>query len=305
MIQAPPVEKSTTRSGGLLLAIVLLGQFLAVLNVNIVNVATPTIEADLHSSGAGLQMIVAGYTITYAVLLITGARVGDLFGYRNTFLTGLALFTLTTLGCGLAPSTGWLVAFRFAQGAGAALMMPQVLTLIQHNYQGEARGRALGLWSAVVSGGIVVGQALGGILLGFGAGWRIVFLVLVPVGALLLLAGLKVLPADQGGGRAGLDPLGLVTLSAAVLLFIVPLVLGRDLGWPLWGWASMTLSLVMFAVFVQVERWVTARGGRPLVDARVLRAPGMRPGLAVLLFGPATWGAFLFTSALHLQGSCT
>ncbi|GAA3472459.1 MFS transporter [Nonomuraea roseola] len=302
MIQAPPVEKSTTRSGGLLLAIVLLGQFLAVLNVNIVNVATPTIEADLHSSGAGLQMIVAGYTITYAVLLITGARVGDLFGYRNAFLTGLALFTLTTLGCGLAPSTGWLVAFRFAQGAGAALMMPQVLTLIQHNYQGEARGRALGLWSAVVSGGIVVGQALGGILLGFGAGWRIVFLVLVPVGALLLLAGLRVLPADQGGGRAGLDPLGLVTLSAAVLLFIVPLVLGRDLGWPLWGWASMALSLVMFAVFVQVERWVTARGGRPLVDARVLRAPGMRPGLAVLLFGPATWGAFLFTSALHLQG---
>lgn len=133
MIQAPSVEKSTTRSGGLLLAIVLLGQFLAILNVNIVNVATPTIEADLQSSGAGLQMIVAGYTITYAVLLITGARVGDLFGYRNTFLTGLALFTLTTLGCGLAPSTGWLVAFRFAQGAGAALMMPQVLTLIQHN----------------------------------------------------------------------------------------------------------------------------------------------------------------------------
>ncbi|MER7500728.1 MFS transporter [Nonomuraea pusilla] len=289
-------------ANGLLLTIILVGQFLAILNVNIVNVATPTIEADLHSSGAGLQMIVAGYTIVYAVLLITGARVGDLFGYRRAFLTGLALFTVTTLGAGLAPSTGLLIAFRLAQGAGAALMMPQVMTLIQRNYHGTARGRALGLWSAVVSGGIVVGQALGGILLGLGSGWRVVFLVLVPIGALLLAVGMKVLPRDEGGGRTGLDPLGLVTLSAAVLLFVVPLVLGRNLGWPLWGWICMGLSVVAFALFVRVERWVTARGGRPLVDARVLRAPGMRPGLGVLLFGPATWGAFLFTSALHLQG---
>jgi hypothetical protein len=111
-----------------------------------------------------------------------------------------------------------------------------------------------------------------------------------------------VLPADEGGGRTGLDPFGLATLSAAVLLFVVPLVLGRDLGWPVWGWVSMGLSAVTFAAFVRIERWVTARGGRPLVDARVLRAPGMRPGLAILLLGPATWGAFLFTSALHLQG---
>ncbi|MEV0200339.1 MFS transporter [Nonomuraea sp. NPDC050691] len=292
-----------TRAGGLLLTVILVGQFLAILNVNIVNVATPTIRADLHSSGAGLQMIVAGYTIVYAVLLITGARVGDLFGYRNAFLGGLALFGVTTLGAGLAPSTGWLVAFRLVQGAGAALMMPQVMTLIQRNYQGAARGRALGLWSAVISGGIVVGQAMGGVLLGLGAGWRIVFLVMVPIAVLLLAAGVKVLPADGGGARrTGLDPAGLVTLSAAVLLLVVPLVLGRDLHWPLWGWISMGLSVVMFVVFVRVERWVTARGGRPLVDASVLRAPGMRPGLGVLLFGPATWGAFLFTSALHLQG---
>ncbi|WP_214327233.1 MFS transporter [Nonomuraea sediminis] len=299
---APVTQPERTKSSGLLLAIILVGQFLAILNVNIVNVATPTIEADLRSSGAGLQMIVAGYTIVYAVLLITGARVGDLFGYRRAFLIGLALFNLTTLGAGLAPDTGSLVAFRFAQGAGAAMMMPQVMTLIQRNYTGAARGRALGLWSAVVSGGIVVGQALGGILLGLGAGWRIVFLVLVPIGVVLWIAGVRVLPADQGGGKAGLDPWGLLSLSAAVLLLVVPLVLGRDLHWPAWGWASMALSVVVFGAFVRIERWVTSRGGRPLVDARVLRAPGMRPGLMVLLFGPATWGAFLFTSALHLQG---
>ncbi|MEU8250950.1 MFS transporter [Nonomuraea sp. NPDC048916] len=298
---APVIRPKRTRASGLLLTVILVGQFLAILNVNIVNVATPTIEADLRSSGAALQMIVAGYTIVYAVLLITGARVGDLFGYRNAFLGGLALFTLSTLGAGLAASSGWLIGFRFAQGAGAALMMPQVLTLIQRNYHGAARARAIALWSAVVSGGIVSGQALGGILLGFGAGWRVVFLVLVPIGVLLLIAGVKTLPADVERGRGGLDPWGLVSLSAAVLLFVVPLVLGRDLGWPLWGWISMALSVVTFGVFVAVERWVTARGGRPLVSAGVLRAPGMRPGLGVLLFGPATWGAFLFISALHLQ----
>ncbi|SDL56500.1 MFS transporter [Nonomuraea jiangxiensis] len=301
LVPAAGTKPQQAKASGLLLAIILVGQFLAILNVNIVNVATPTIEADLRSSGAGLQMIVAGYTVVYAVLLITGARVGDLLGQRKAFLGGLAVFTLTTLGAGLAPTTGWLIAFRLLQGAGAAMMMPQVLTLIQRNYHGAARGRAIGLWSLVISGGIVVGQALGGILLGFGAGWRIVFLVLVPIGALLLAAGLRVLPADRGGGATGLDPWGLISLSAAVLLFVVPLVLGRDLGWPVWGWISMALSVVTFVVFVRIERWVTARGGRPLVDSRVLRAPGMRPGLAILLFGPATWGAFLFTSSLHLQ----
>ncbi|MCA2186236.1 MFS transporter [Nonomuraea cavernae] len=297
----PVIPPERTRASGLLLTVILVGQFLAILNVNIVNVATPTIEADLRSSGAALQMIVAGYTIVYAVLLITGARLGDLFGYRNAFLGGLALFTLMTLGAGLAASTGWLIGFRFGQGAGAALMMPQVLTLIQRNYHGAARGRAIALWSAVVSGGIVAGQALGGILLGFGAGWRVVFLVVVPIGALLLIAGVRALPADDERGQGGLDPWGLISLSAAVLLLVVPLVLGRDLGWPPWGWVSMGLSVVVFGVFVAVERRVTARGGRPLISAGVLRAPGMRPGLGVLLFGPATWGAFLFTSALHLQ----
>src|SRR5689334_5474213 len=118
LVPAADTKPQQAKASGLLLAIILVGQFLAILNVNIVNVATPTIESDLRSSGAGLQMIVAGYTIVYAVLLITGARVGDLLGYRKAFLGGLAVFTLTTLGAGLAPTTGWLIAFRLLQGAG-------------------------------------------------------------------------------------------------------------------------------------------------------------------------------------------
>src|SRR6266576_7331425 len=128
---------------GLVLAVVLIGQFMAVLDASIVNVAAPSIHAVLHASGASLQLVVAGYTITYAVLLVTGARLGDILGHRRVFLGGAALFTLASLGCGLAPSAGSLVALRFIQGVGAAVMIPQVLSLIQRTFtQPVARARS-------------------------------------------------------------------------------------------------------------------------------------------------------------------
>src|SRR6516165_6126479 len=150
---------------GAVLAIVLTGQLMAVLDATIVNVAVPSMHADLHASGAGLQLIVAGYTIAYAVLLVTGARLGDILGHRRMFLAGLVLFTLASLGCGLAASAGFLVGLRFIQGAGAALMIPQVLSLIQRTHAGPARARAMSSYSAVLAGGAVVGQLAGGLLI--------------------------------------------------------------------------------------------------------------------------------------------
>ena len=126
-------------SPGAILAIVLTGQFMALLDASVVNVAAPAIHADLHASGAGLQLVIAGYVVTYAVLLVTGARLGDILGHRTVFLFGVALFTLASLGCGLAGSTDLLVALRFVQGAGAAAMIPQVLSLIQRSFPGPAR----------------------------------------------------------------------------------------------------------------------------------------------------------------------
>src|SRR5579864_4672942 len=138
---------------GVLLTIVLVAQFMALLDTSIVNVGIPTIQASLHASGASLQLIVAGYTITYAVLLVTGARLGDILGHRRVFLTGLAIFTLSSLVCGLAPTAGSLIALRFVQGVGAAAMIPQVLSLIQRTYQGAARTRAMSTYSAVLATG--------------------------------------------------------------------------------------------------------------------------------------------------------
>src|SRR5207244_10453442 len=151
---------------GLVLAVVLIGQFMAVLDASIVNVAAPSIHAVLHASGASLQLVVAGYTIAYAVLLVTGARLGDILGHRRMFRAGVLLFTLASLGCGLAPSTGPLIGLRFAQGVGAALMIPQVLSLLQRTYPSPGpRARAMSLYATVISGGAVLGQVIGGVLI--------------------------------------------------------------------------------------------------------------------------------------------
>ncbi len=305
LLDRPGVASGAATRPGSVLAVLLLGQFMAILDVSIVNVAAPTLRGDLHASGAGLQMTIAGYTISYAVLLITGARLGDRLGHGRAFRWGLAGFTTASLLCGLAPTTGTLIAFRLLQGVGAALMMPQVMSLIQRTFDGAARARALSLYSAVIACGAVVGQVLGGVIVSadlFGTGWRPVFLVNVPIGAVLLLLARKRLPADRGEPGRGLDPAGVVTLSAAVLLLVVPLVLGHEEHWPLWGWFSLAASPLAFAAFVQVERRLVARGGTPLVSDRVLRAPGLLIGAASLFLALINYGGYLFVFALHLQG---
>ena len=293
----------TTRPGGVL-AVLLLGQFMAILDVSIVNVAAPTLRLDLHASGSGLQLAIAGYTISYAVLLITGARLGDRLGHGRAFRAGLAGFTVASLLCGLAPNTATLVAFRLVQGAAAALMMPQVMSLIQRTFDGTARARALSLYSAVIACGAVVGQVLGGVIVSadlFGTGWRPVFLVNVPIGVVLLVLAGRQLPVDRGQPDRSLDPAGVVTLSAAVLLFVVPLVLGHEEHWPAWGWVCLGASGFAFAAFVAVERRLLAAGGAPLVSARVLRAPGLLLGAAALFIAMINYAGYLFTFALHLQ----
>ena len=290
---------------GPLLAIVLIGQFMAILDVSVVNVAAPTIRTDLGSSGAGLQLVIAGYTISYAVLLVTGARLGDLAGHRRMFQLGLALFTAASLACGLAWSTGALVGFRLLQGAGAALMVPQVLSLIQRTFGGAGRARALSIYATVIAGGAVVGQVVGGVLVSadlFGTQWRPVFLVNVPIGIALLAAGSRWLPGDRGEPGRRLDPLGVTTLSAAVLAFVVPLVLGHEQDWPLWGWVMLAASVALFGVFALVQRRVALAGGSPLVPGRLLRAPGVIPAALAIFAMMATYAGFLFSLALHLQG---
>ncbi|MER5964018.1 MFS transporter [Streptomyces sp. NPDC002057] len=301
-------DGGTDNRPGPLLGVVLAAQFMALLDVFIVNVAAPTIRAELSASGAALQLVVAGYTIAYAVLLITGARLGDLFGHRRMYLGGLALFTAASLACGLAADTGQLIAFRLVQGTGAALMIPQVLSLIQRNFTGEHRVRALSAYSAVLATGAAAGQVVGGVLVSadlFGTGWRPVFLVNVPIGVALLVLGARVLPRDTPAGptRArALDLPGLVLLAAAVSLLTVPLVLGQEQDWPLWSWLSLGGSLVLLALFGAYEAGLARRGGAPLIAPRVLRLPGMGRAVLWITLAMGVNAGFLFTLTLHLQG---
>jgi MFS family permease len=283
-----------------LLAIVLAGQFMTALDVNIANVAAPSIQANLHASGAGLQLVIAGYTIAYAMLLITGARLGDIVGHRDVYLGGVTLFTVASLACGLTGSTNQLIVFRCIQGVGAALLVPQVMSLIQRNFTGQARERALSAYAGVMAGGTIFGQIIGGALISadvYGSTWRPVFLVNVPIGVVLVILGCLRLPRDDGAAGRRIDLAGLVTLSVAVVMFVIPLVLGHEEHWPVWGWLMLAGSVVVFAAFVAVQRKVAA----PLIPARVLSASGMRPALAGNFVVMASFGGFLFALSLHLQ----
>jgi MFS family permease len=295
-----------------MLAVLLLGQFMCIIDVLVVNVAMPSIGASLHASGASLQLVVGGYTIAYAMLLITGARLGDRCGRRRVYQVGVITFTAASLACALAPDSQLLVAFRFAQGAGAAALVPQVFSLIQLRFTGPARTRALSAYAAVLSAGAVAGLVLGGVVVSanlFGLGWRPVFGINVPIGIALALAVPRLIPSDQRPARtqgtAGqtrrLDLAGLLVAGPAVLLVVLLLVLGHEAGWPPVSFGCIAAGVLLGAGFVLVERRVAARGGDPLVNLDVLRALGLAPALAALAVTQLTYGGLLFAFTLYLQ----
>lgn len=284
----------------LMLAVLMAGQFMALLDATIVNVAIPSLRADLHTSGSMLQLVVAGYTVSYAMLLITGARLGDLYGRRRVFLAGVLTFTVSSLLCGIAPTALVLIAARVVQGAGAALMMPQIMSTVQTRFSGQERTRALSAYSAVIAVGAVCGMVLGGALVSanlLGAGWRPVFLVNVPIGIVVAILLPRLMPADRPTGGRRLDLVGLALSASSVCLVVVPLVLGHELGWPAWTFACLVAGLVLAVVFVLVERRITD----PLMNFAVLRVPGVSAGLATLACGMVAYGGFLFALSLHLQ----
>ncbi|TDW23800.1 MFS transporter [Kribbella kalugense] len=286
----------------LMLAVLLLGQFMALLDTFVVNVAMPTIGANFHASGAWLQLVVGGYMVAYAMTLITGARLGDLYGRRRMFRTGVVLFTLASLACGLAPGILLLVVFRVIQGIAAAVMVPQIMSVIQTRFTGSARSKALSAYGATLSAGQVAGLVVGGLLTNanlFGTSWRPVFLVNVPLGLVLAFLVPRLLPTDVRAERVRrFDVIGLALATSAVLLIVLPLVIGHEIGWPVWAFVCIAAGLVLAAVFVQVERRVAID---PLLNLDVLRAPGLPSGVITLACMQLTTGGFLFAFTLHLQ----
>jgi EmrB/QacA subfamily drug resistance transporter len=305
ILRTPDAAPAPAGSRWIMLAVLLAGQFMALLDVTIVNVAMPTIGRTLHASGAELQLVVSGYTVSYAMLLITGARLGDLRGRRRIFMIGVTTFTVSSAICGFAPDIAVLIVARFAQGAGAAATIPQIMSVIQARFSGAARARALSAYSAVLASGFVAGQVLGGLLVNadlFGSQWRPVFLVNVPIGLAVLALAPRVVPRDEPGGARRLDLAGLTIAVPAVFAIVLPLMLGHQEHWPWWVLACIAAGLVLAVAFIAVERRIAARGGDPLLNLRVLSAPSLASGLAAVTLLMTTYGAFLFSLALQLQG---
>ncbi|WP_328689043.1 MFS transporter [Streptomyces caniferus] len=286
------------------LALVLVGAFMAVLDTFIVLVAAPALQADLHATAADVQLVLAGYQLTYALALITGARLGDRFGRRRLFMTGMALFTLASVGCALAPGAGSLIAARLVQGLGAAAMFPQVFAVIQVLIPAGKRPKAFGALGAVIGMATMSGQLIGGVLISadlFGSSWRPVFWVNVPVGVVtLLLAGLF-LPETRAPRARRLDLPGAAVLTVALFLLVVPLVEGRAYGWPLWTWLSLAASVPAFALLCLVERRVEAAGGTPLVRLGLLGERPFAVGMTLVVLTYAGINSLFLVLSLTLQ----
>jgi MFS family permease len=270
----------------------------------IVNVALPTIDRDLHASQSLLELVVSGYATAYALLLVLGGRLGDSIGRKRLFLVGMAAFTATSLICGLAPTATFLVIGRVAQGASAAVMVPQVLATIQAATTGERRASALARYGATGGLAAVLGQVLGGLLIAAnidGLGWRPIFLVNVPIGLVGLVLARKHMPDTRHGVPAPIDGPGTILLGVTVLALLVPLTEGRSLHWPAWTIAMLVTAPVTAAAFARYEARAEQAGRVPLVPPSLLRHRSMRRGLVLALPFFAGFGAFMFCYALLVQ----
>ena len=303
-VRAPGAPAGPDPRRWMMLPVVLMAMFMAGFDIWAVNVAAPSLQHDLHVSDAALQLIVGGYAFMYASGMVTGGRLGDLFGYRRMFMIGVVTFALASLLCGLSQSQGELVAARLVQGLTGAAMVPQVLALITATFPPAERPRALSWFGVTMGVGFVSGQILGGGLLAanvLGLGWRAIFLVNVPVGAAALVAALVVVPPAWGQRRPRLDPLGAAGVSGALALALVPLTLGRDEGWPVWTWVALALALPVLTLTVLWERRLARRGGEPLLDLPLFRDRAFSAGLAVNFGLTFFFGSFMFVLTLLLQ----
>ncbi|TCM50665.1 MFS transporter [Kribbella sp. VKM Ac-2568] len=282
----------------------LAGAFLPIMDFFITNVALPSIDASLHASASELELVIAGYGVAYAALLVLGGRLGDRLGRHRVFLAALVGFVVASAVCGFAPTVGVLIAARIVQGATAALLVPQVLATFHHTLEHERKARALALYGATSGIAAVVGQLVGGLLVGAdiaGTSWRPIFLVNVPIGLVVLLVATRIVPDTRSDHPVGIDLPGTVLFAATLTAVLVPLTEGHSLGWPWWTWAMIAVAVVLGAVTFLVERSAEQRGEIPLLPPSLLRLPSMSRGLVMVFAFSIGFGAFMFVFALTVQ----
>jgi EmrB/QacA subfamily drug resistance transporter len=288
----------------LALAVILSAAFMDLLDVTIVNVAIPSIQSQMKAGYSAIQWITAGYALAFAVVLITGGRLGDIFGRKRLFLIGMTGFTIASALCGLAATPGMLIGARVFQGGMAALMVPQVMAIIHVTFPANERGKVMGMFGGIVGSAAVAGPIVGGLLVQWnllGLHWRPIFLVNLPVGIFGLIVAFRVISESKAPHATKLDLPGVALSVVGLFMLVFPLMQGRDLGWPLWGWLLMAAGVPVLAVFVLYERRKGLRNDSPLVELSLFRFRSFASGILTNLTFATTLGVFFLVWSLYMQ----
>lgn len=287
------------------LGIVLTAPLLSVIDIFIINVSIPSIKVGIHADNAQVQLVIAGYLLGYASFLITGGRSGDHYGRKHIFIWGMICFSIFSALCGFSQTPLQLNIMRFAQGVSAAFMVPQAIAFIQVLFVNpEDRSRAFGWFGITLGTASIIGQVLGGYFSGghfFIAGWRLIFLINIPIGSLSILSAHFFLPETAKQKEAKMDVSGVLILTISLFFLIVPIIQGRESGWPWWSFALLTASVALFIYFFYDQRKKKLSGKTPLVNEDIFHFTDFRIGLAAVLFHFMLHTCYLFLSAYYLQ----
>ncbi|MFC9997977.1 MFS transporter [Nocardia sp. NPDC127526] len=308
-LQTPPATTPSAAPGEFAarwraLPVILSAMFMAMFDYFVVNVAASSLQHDLRASEAALELVVGGYGFAYASGLVTGGRLGDLFGHRRMFVFGMLAFVLASLLCGLAWNSWSLVGFRVLQGITAAAMIPQLLALINTMFPAHERPRAMAGFGATVGLGSVAGQVLGGVLLDldlFGLGWRTLFLINVPIGIVAAVLAARWLPRHEQTHRPRLDLIGALGISSALALVLIPVTLGRPEGWPVWTWMAMAAALPVLLATLRYENRLLRDGGQPVLDTTLIGDRKFLAGMVISGGYLTFFAGFMLCLTLLLQ----
>jgi len=296
--------KFTNKQRTIALIVVALAFVMDLLDTTIVNIAIPSIQANLGASYATIQWLIAGYSLSFAVLLITGGRMGDVFGYKKLFLVGVTGFTFASLFCGLAWNSEVLIAARLIQGVMAALMVPQVMSLMQVMYKPHERAGVMGLFGALAGVAASLGPVIGGLLIHAniaGLEWRPIFLINVPMGIFALAMAYRFLPEGKSAHPLHLDMRGTGLIVVAMLLLVFPLIQGRELDWPIWTFVMMASSIPVLGLFAWWQKRKDAIDGSALITPILFKAPSFLKGLTLNVTFQAAMAGFFLPFTLLLQ----
>jgi EmrB/QacA subfamily drug resistance transporter len=305
-LSSTTVSPSTPGYAWRALGVLLIGMFMSLLDATIVNVALPTIRTSLNASEATLSWIISGYALAFGLALIPAGRIGDRFGHKWVFITGLSLFTVASLACGLAQNDNQLIVARVIQGLAGGIYLPAVTAYIQLLFSGRTRGKAFAIMGAVIGVSSALGPLIGGVLIqafGDANGWRLVFVVNLPFGIAALIAALFMLPngSENRDGATGVDFLGLALLSGGLVAILVPLIEGQDQGWPMWTYLCLIGGVVLIVLFGAWEVLVARRDKSPLVPPHLFAHPAFTGGVILALVYFAAFVSIFFTLSILWQ----